>query len=77
MGGIKSEGKPPSGSILAFLGVCFVSIFVGLAASSYHGSISGRAVEREKAIEAGVGRWVVNAKTGKREFVYGPVGGKP
>ena len=29
------------------------------------------AEERKKAIDAGVGRWVIDAKTGEKEFVYG------
>lgn len=27
--------------------------------------------ERQKAIEANVGRWTVNAETGDKQFVYG------
>jgi hypothetical protein len=35
----------------------------------------GVATERQKAVDAGVGRWVVDETTGATTFVYGPSGG--
>ena len=31
----------------------------------------GRSIERERAVQAGVGRWTTDPKTGDTTFVYG------
>lgn len=43
-----------------------------LAGGCLSGVAIGSLYEQKKAVEAGVGRWVVDEKTGDRRFEYGP-----
>ena len=52
---------PVHAALLAFIA------FVGFAC----GGGCGMRLARNEAIEAGVGQWVIDAKTGERSFVYG------
>jgi hypothetical protein len=53
--------------IVVFVLFATVSMFIGFAI----GITTVTTDEHAKAIEAGVGRWVVDAKTGEKAFVYG------
>ena len=52
---------------------CFFWVSVTMASvfSFLIGVGCGKDYERQKAIEANVGQWTVEEKTGKVEFVYG------
>jgi hypothetical protein len=48
-----------------------VALAVGFIVFAITSSGTSLDDERNKAIEAGVGRWVIDSKTGDRKFVYG------
>lgn len=65
--------------IVCVWGVVLLTILAyltSLAAASLRGEQigleRGRAEERQKAIEAGVGRWTIDPATGERQFTYNP-----
>lgn len=62
------------GVLFSVLAALMFAVVIGSGVSV--GSAVATNQERQKAIEAGVGRWVVDARTGERQFVYG-VEGKP
>jgi hypothetical protein len=51
-----------------------VAMFVFLAIGAYAGYIVGTRVQRWAAVEAGVARYEVDARTGETRFVYGRSG---
>jgi hypothetical protein len=60
------------------LAVCFVGVVLfacSMTAAEWSGRHKGQAeataAERQKAIEAGAGRWVIDPTTGERSFIYG------
>jgi len=54
--------------------LCIVCALFGLAFGTAKGDLHARSEERQKAIDAGVGRWTIDPATGERKFEYG---GKP
>lgn len=64
---MKEDDKP------GFAGFMFLlSIVATLCFSSfYFGWRCGQGYERNKALDAGAGRWEINEKTGERSFKYG------
>lgn len=61
------DDSPPVGLIAcSFIAVCFLLLTVFLFGYSL-----GTDAERKAAIEAGTGRWVIDAKTGLQSFRHG------
>ena len=61
------DDSPPVGLIAcSFIAVCFLLLTVFLLGYSL-----GTDAERKAAIEAGTGRWVIDAKTGLQSFRHG------
>lgn len=54
-----------------FLAGWFVGVITFIVFAENAPNIPPVKREREKAIEAGVGRWTIDEKTGDRKFVYG------
>ncbi len=63
-----NERDKDSGYIILLLVIaaCVMSSLVGWGTGSY---VAGR--EQQKAIDAGVGRWRIDPKSGSSEFEYG------
>lgn len=53
------------------IAVVFLFFAVGLFFGTMGGWEIGIGTEQRKAIEAGVGRWTIESKTGKKQFEYG------
>jgi hypothetical protein len=51
-----------------------MAMFAFLALGAFSGYIVGTRVQRQAAVEAGVGRYEVDARTGETRFVYGRSG---
>ena len=53
---------------------CFINTIVFLLFTSFImllGVVIGKGIERNKAIEANAGRWIIDPKTGDKDFHYG------
>lgn len=59
--------------VITILGLSFVlsANFAGYKSGHAQGVLDATEAEQRKAVEAGAGRWVIDANTGEREFVYG------
>lgn len=62
----------PSGCavVLLMLSGFIFGLILGLMLGIY-GAQDARQFEQQRAIEAGVGKWVIDAQTGERRFEYG------
>lgn len=54
------------------LTVLVLFLAYGLLVAFRLGRAVGRDGEREQAVQAGVGRWACDPKTGEKRFEYGP-----
>ena len=63
-----SDDANAAGTIALLL---IVVLVVATVASFCAGSAGSEAVARQKAVQAKVGRWVLDGETGRKVFVYG------
>jgi hypothetical protein len=65
------QNTPWQARLTVIVATCSIAWAFGCCAGSFSGHYRGTQDERAKAVEAGVGRWVIDPATGVKSFEYG------